>query len=150
MKLKYVWIVVLIWSTQISYGQKNMNQLFDKFAKVENVSHMTMGNFSIKLAGLFTDVMGVDGIEVLSLDECRKEVKTDFISAVKNLKDNGFETMVTSNEGNSRTRVLVRIDEDIIRELVVLTTGDSNALVRIKGKIKPSDIEALVNKHKNG
>ena len=36
---------------------------------------------------------------------------------------------------------MVRIEKDMIREMVVLTTGNSNALVRIKGKIKPSDIE---------
>ena len=41
--------------------------------------------------------------------------------------------------------------EDIIRELVILTTdGGDDALIRIKGKIKPSDIEKVINDHKDG
>lgn len=43
------------------------------------------------------------------------------------------------------------IDKDIIRELVILTTdGGDDALIRIKGKIKPSDIEKVINDHKDG
>jgi hypothetical protein len=104
-----------------------------------------MGNFSLKLIGAFKNVMGVDGIEVLSLDECDTTTINEFISTVKSLKDPRFETMVQSNEGNSRTRVFVRIEKDRIRELIVLTAGESNALVRIKGNIKPADIDTLMN-----
>ena len=38
----------------------------------------------------------------------------------------------------------------MIRELVVLTSGSSNALVRIKGKIKPSDIDKVMKEHGKG
>ena len=48
-------------------------------------------------------------------------------------------------------RATARIDKDIIRELVILTTdGGDDALIRIKGKIKPSDIEKVINDHKDG
>ena len=60
-------------------------------------------------------------------------------------------TMVNANEEGNRTKVMVRIDKDIIRELVILTTdGGDDALIRIKGKIKPSDIEKVINDHKDG
>ena len=58
--------------------------------------------------------------------------------------------MLTSNEKGSRTKVMVRIEKDMIRELVVLTTGSRNALVRIKGKIKPSDVNKVMIDHGNG
>ena len=62
-----------------------------------------------------------------------------------------YETMVNVNEEGNRTKVMVRIDKDIIRELVILTTdGGDDALIRIKGKIKPSDIEKVINDHKDG
>ena len=95
--------------------------------------------------------MGVKSIEVLSFEECGSTVKNDLRTAIKKLKDPNYETMVNSNEGGSRTKVMVRIDKDIIRELVILTTdGGDDALIRIKGKIKPSDIEKVINDHKNG
>ena len=93
----------------------------------------------------------MNSIEVLSFEECGSTVKDDLRAAIKKLKDPNFETMVNSNEEGNRTKVMVRIDEDIIRELVILTTdGGDDALIRIKGKIKPSDIEKVVNDHKDG
>ena len=150
MKTKYVVIVLIALFAQTSYAQDRVDQLFNDFSKEENVSRVSLGNVSMKLASLVTDVMGVEKIEVLSLNDCSSSVKENFQSALKKFKDSGYETMVTSNENNSRTRVLVRIEKDIIQELVVFTSGESNALIQIKGKIKASDIDALVKKHKNG
>lgn len=150
MKTKYVLIVLVALFTQTGLAQDRIDQLFNDFSKEKNVSRVSLGSISMKLASLVTDVMGVEGIEVLSLNECSNSVKENFHSALKKFKDSGYETMVTSNENNSRTRVLVKMKEDIIRELVVFTSGESNALIRIKGKIKASDIDALVKKHKNG
>ncbi|MDD4514722.1 DUF4252 domain-containing protein [Massilibacteroides sp.] len=150
MKTKYVLIALLALITQIGVAQKNIDQLFKQFAKEKNVSTVSIGSISMKLAGLFTDVMGVDGIQVLSLDECADEVKSNFQSALKDLKDAGYETMVTANEDGNRTRVLVKMKDETIRELIVFISGNSNSLIRIKGNIKPSDIDSLVKKHANG
>ena len=77
-------------------------------------------------------------------------VKERFSAAVRDLRDADYETMLTSNEDGERTRILVRIEDDLIRELVIVTTGDDNALVRIKGKISPADVERVINEHANG
>lgn len=150
MKTKYVLIVLIALFTQTSYAQKNIDQLFKKFSSEKNVSRISFGDFSMKLAGMFTDVMGVDGIEMLSLDECSSTIKEDFKTALSELKDSGYETMVTSNKEGERTRVLVKMKDETIKELVVFITGNSNSLIRIKGNIKPSDIDSLVKKHRNG
>ena len=39
---------------------------------------------------------------------------------------------------------------DTIREIIVLTSGDNHAMVRIKGEIKQEDIDKIINKHGNG
>lgn len=150
MKTKYVLIILIALFTQTGFAQDRIDKLFSDFSKEKNVSRVSLGTISMKLASLVTDVMGVEGIEVLSLNQCNSSVKENFQSALKKFKDSGYETMVTSNENNSRTRVLVKIKEDIIQELIVFTYGESNALIRIKGNIKASDIDSLVKKHKNG
>ena len=33
--------------------------------------------------------------------------------------------------------------------MVILTSGDDNAIVRLKGKIKPEDINKVINEHKD-
>ena len=136
---KYIAILILILFCQAGYSQ-SMDKLFNDFAKQKNVTHVTVGPFLMKISSLFTETMGVKSIEVLSFEECGKK-----------LKDPNYETMVNANEEGNRTKVMVRIDKDIIRELVILTTdGGDDALIRIKGKIKPSDIEKVINDHKDG
>ena len=141
---KYIAILILILFCQAGYSQ-SMDKLFNDFAKQKNVTHVTVGPFLMKISSLFTETMGVKSIEVLSFEE------DDLRAAIKKLKDPNYETMVNANEEGNRTKVMVRIDKDIIRELVILTTdGGDDALIRIKGKIKPSDIEKVINDHKDG
>ena len=147
---KIVAILALIIISQAGYSQKNVNDIFKEFSKMENVTSINMGQISMKFAGLFTDTMGVDGIEVYSLEDCSNNVKEKLNKAINKLKDYKFETMINSNENGERTKVLVRIENDMIREMVIVTSGSEAALVRIKGKIKPSDIDRMVNKHGKG
>lgn len=146
---KYIALVAFLILAQTGYSQRNVDQLFKEFAKAEHTESVKVGKFMMSLAGLFGDTMGVDGVEVYSFDESPTEVKERLNKAIKGLKDSRFETLVSSNEGNSRVKVLVKIEEEMIREMVVVTTGDSHALVRIKGKIKPSDLQEVADKHGN-
>ena len=147
---KYIAILILILFCQAGYSQ-SMDKLFNDFAKQKNVTHVTVGPFLMKISSLFTETMGVKSIEVLSFEECGNTVKDDLRASIKKLKDPSYETVVNANEEGNRTKVMVRIDKDIIRELVILTTdGGDDALIRIKGKIKPSDIEKVINDHKDG
>ena len=146
---KYMAILVMMLLCQAGYSQ-NIDKLFNEFSGKENVNRISIGKVMMKLSSMFTETMGVDGIEILAFDDCTSDVKESLNKAIRNLKDSRFETLVTSNENDSRTRILVRIDQKMIRELVVLSTGTSNALIRIKGKIKPSDIEKVVKEHRNG
>ena len=143
---RYFVILAMILICQAGSSQ-TMNQLFNEFSKIEQANHVKIGNITMKLASVFTETMGVNGIEVIEFGDCASDVKERFIQAIKKLKDPAFETMVTSNENGSRTKVMVRIEKEMIREMVVLTTGNSYALVRIKGKIKPSDLDKVINDH---
>lgn len=140
-------ILAIVLISQAGYGQQGMDQLFNTFRGESDVTSVKIGKISMKLANLFTETMGVDGIEVLDFSDCAQSVKDRLSSALKNLDDPDYETMVSSNENHSRTKVLIKIKEDMIREMVVFTTGNDNALIRIKGKIKPSDIDRVINEH---
>lgn len=147
---KYIAIMALLMVCHAGYSQKNVDQLFNEFSRAHQSEGVKLGKLFMSFAGLFTDTMGVDSIEAYALDSCPSDTKEKLSKAMRELKDSKFETMVSSNEEGSRTKVMVRIEKEMIRELVVVTTGSSNALVRIKGKIKPSDIDRVVNKHGKG
>jgi len=144
-------LLALFLVSPVMHSQKTVDQLFKEFAKEKGVDHVGIGKFTMKLAGLLTDVMGVDGVEVYSFDACEQSVKERLNKAITSLKDESYETMVSVNDEKDRTKILVKLKDETIREIVVLTTGGNDAaLVRIKGKIKPSDFENVVNNNKSG
>jgi hypothetical protein len=143
-------LLALFLITPVMHGQKSVDQLFNDFSKEKGVEHVGIGGFTMTFAGLFTDVMGVKGIEVLSFDSCEQSVKDRLTQAIASLKDENYEPFISVNDETGRTKILVKLNENFIRELVVLTTGDDPAIIRIKGKIKPSDVNNVINENKSG
>ncbi len=144
-KVSILFALVII--SQVMAGQTTINDLFNEFSNSKSADKVKIGKITMSLAGIFSDTMGVDGIEVLSFSESDMATKQNFAEAVKKVKDKNFETMINTSENGERTKVMLRIQDDIIHELVILTSGDAAAMVRIKGKIRKSDIQKLVNEH---
>ncbi|MCD7937527.1 MAG: DUF4252 domain-containing protein [Tannerellaceae bacterium] len=147
---KAFFILALILTTQLSFVQQNMDELFQTFGKERQAVRIKLGGFVMGITSLFTETFGVNSVEVISLDECSGSTKKDLEQAIKNLKDPSFETFLSTNDETSRTRILIHIQKDMIKELVVVTMGDTNAMIRLKGNIKPSEIEKVVKEYNNG
>lgn len=146
---KYGILLILFLISHTAFGQ-GMDKLFDKFAKSEHVTHVTVGPFLMKISSCFASTMGVNKIEVLDLNECSPQVRNELATQFKKINDPKFETLASVNETDNHTKVLVRTEEKTIRELIIFITGADNALVRIQGKIKPEDLDRVVKKHGNG
>jgi uncharacterized protein with FMN-binding domain len=146
-KIVFILLAILLICPAM-HSQKSVDQIFTEFSKEKEITRVGIGRFVMTFAGLFTDVMGVTGVEVLSFDECNPSVKERLNTAIASLKDNKYETMISVNEETGRTKILVKIEKETIRELIVLTSGDDPAIVRIKGKIKPSDFDKVINQNK--
>jgi hypothetical protein len=144
---KIIGIAMIALVCQAGYGQKSVDQVFNEFSDYATANKVSIGGFMMKIAGMFEDTMGVEKIDVLNFDNNDNRTKEHFSEAIRNLKDPSFETMINSNENGERVKVMVRIKDEVIRELVVLTSGNDPTMVRIKGKIKKSDIEKIVNGH---
>ena len=131
----------------LSYSQVKVDQLFKEFAQQEHAVKVKMGKVPMFLASIVApEARGINGVEVLALTDCNQEVKERLDKAVKELKDSAYETMVTHNEDGQRVKILVKMEGKLIRELVVVTTGDDYALVRVKGKISPEYIKQYTDK----
>ena len=127
-------------------NQRNtVEALFNSFSKDEN-THVKVGGLVMLLAGAFTDTMGITSVEVFTFSD--KQVKDRLNNSIKNLRDSSYETLVSTTQNGERTKVLVKIKDDYINEIVVVAGGDEPTLVRIKGKIKPEDVQNIVNNNK--
>ena len=75
----------------------------------------------MKLASLFTETMGVNGIEILEFDNCAQEVKDRLSTAIRNLRDPDYKTIITANEKNrQQTNAGEQNDGDVLLLLLQL------------------------------
>lgn len=127
-----------------------VEQFLNEFSEEEGNIKIKLGGFVMFLSNLFTGVKGVSGVEVYSFDECKKEIRDHFNSSLKVLKDNTYETLVSTTENGVKTKILVKTKEKYIKEIVIISGGNDPSLVRIKGKIKPETVKDIINNNKYG
>jgi hypothetical protein len=144
---KTICLWILLTAGHAGFAQGDVKGLFDEFSNLEGVDRIRIGTISMKFANFFTETMGIEKVEILSFEACADEVKERFNQAVGKLKDKKFDALISANENGKNVRVLLRIENELIRELVVLSSHDSPAMIRIKGKIKRSDIGKVVDQH---
>ena len=143
---KYLIILALISACQMTFAENSVQEIFSRFSKMENATVVKLGTVPMALARLFTDTHGVKSLKVLELDECNEQTRQDFAKAIQELDTKKYEPLVSVNEKGEKVRILVNIEKDYIRELVILGCENTECyLVHLTGKIKPDDIQTVVN-----
>ena len=123
------------------------DKIFSNFSKEQNADVVSVGNFMMSFIKPFaSDLKDINSIKILSLDDCSVAVKEKFAKQISKLKNDGYETLVRSNDEEGDSHIMLKIKNNVIEELLIITTGNNPAFIRIKGKLKQSDIETLANK----
>ena len=157
---KYLVAIALMIACQTTFAQSTKD-LFEEFGKEWNAESVSISPFLMTIGHLFMDsdtpdiAKSIRSMKVLDLEDCSSKVKTRFNEKVNNLQLEGYETMIQTIENGEKVRILTRMENDAIRELLIVCTGnDDCALIQLNRKIKKEDIAELVNeetkKRKNG
>ena len=131
--------------------RSSVNELYQSFAKESNVDKVNLNEFAMFLMRPFSDTdteSKITSISVLSLEECSPDVKNRFNKSALDFNDDEYELFVSANDENEKVRIFLKFQKEIIREMVILTMGDNPALIQLKGKILPSEIESMSNGRK--
>ena len=153
---RLIFTMIVICACQMSFAQ-NTDALYNEFKDVKGVESVSVSPFLMKFARLFMDsddknnplIKGTHSVKVLDLEDCTKDIKKQFTQKVSQLEHNGYETWMQVKEDGENVKIIAKMEDQMIRELLVLTTGnDDCALVLIKGKIKQEDIQAIIDDDK--
>lgn len=131
----------------------SIETLYNNFHQEKNVEKVKVGGLLMLLSKPFVakyaEGLSISSVQVLSLDECSNNAKLRFNKLAERLNDDKYEVLLKANEKDEKTRIFARFQNEAIRELVIVTMGNEPALVRIKGKIRPEDVQNLVNSNNN-
>ena len=106
------------------------------------IGKMFIGNDSdAKLARKFKSM------RILDLEACSTSVKERFSKKINAQRIKGYETLVQVNDEGEKVRILAKSKNDVIRELLIVCTGNGDStLVQLKGKVSKSKIAKLLAK----
>ncbi len=152
-RLSIILLCCLLSAPAFCQSRISVETLYNKFSKERNVENVKVNGMLMLLAKPFVKKhignLNISSLQVLSLDECSEDTKLRFNKLAEQLNDSKYEVLLKANEKNEKTKIFARFQDETIRELIVLTTGNEPAMVRIKGKIRTEDVQNLVNSKKN-
>lgn len=139
-----------VWAANMT--AQSVDELFKEFKRKSNVEYIEIPKAMMSMASTFVKkddgsdiIKRVNHISILNIEN-DPQLCQDFAQKAVSLSRNGYETMVSSNEDNEKTLILVKTKNENITEMVVLNIEPNEcSLIQIKGKLRPSDIEKLNN-----
>ena len=153
---KIILALIVTVACQTGFAQ-NADALYEEFKNEKGVESTNVSPMLMKFARLFIDkddrsnplIKGAQSVKVLDLEDSTKGTKKRFTQKVEQLNLNGYDTWMQAKDDGENVRIIAKVKDDIIHELLVMTTGDDDcALVIIKGKIKQEDVQAIIDDDK--
>ena len=138
-------------------GQNSNRKILRDLADSDDVTRISIGSvgmFFAKLAGGLNgipELKGIKSLEVLAVnDECSGKRKEEIKKQIAKLSDDAeYVTLMDVKDGGDKVRMMIRQEgDDIVRELLfaVVSNDDDSAVIRIKGKMKLSEIQEMIEK----
>lgn len=145
---KYVFLLAVVFCCRLAYAE-NLEKFLNSFSDKTGVEKIKIGPLVMKTSGIFTETKGISSIEILDLSECQDDVKENFRNGLRTIKDSKYEPLLVVKDDNEMVRILIRTKKDVIQELVIATYDEEDmVLIRIKGKIKPKDVEKIIEENR--
>ena len=94
-------------------------------------------------------IKGVNSVKTLDMEDCSSEIKKNFLKEANQLNLNGYETLVQIKEKGESVKLIAKMDEEAIRELIIMIIGNGDCgLTLLEGKLKKEDINVIMTDDK--
>jgi hypothetical protein len=153
---KTIATLALIFALQGVYAQ-SIDDMFNRYKDKNGTEFVSIPPFLIKLGRLFMDkedkdyrlIKGVNSVKTLDMEDCSSEVKESFLKDANKLNLSGYETLVQTKEKGETVKLIAKMDEEAIRELIILITGNEECgLTLLEGKLMKEDINMIMTEDK--
>lgn len=134
-----------------------VSEAFLKYAHQEGVTSVSVPGWLISLGAKFADLSederelleSIDKVKVLSLEDSDLNGEVNLNKEFKfKINQNGeYEELLTVNDEDENVTIFGKLDDNIIKELIILVGGDDNAMVYVKGEIRPELINNVIDVH---
>jgi hypothetical protein len=135
-------LIVLTITATVLYGQKSIDDLFDKYAGKDGFTTVTINGSLLKLAHCFSDDNEEDAlpahiteIRILAQENDQLKVDNFYNSVIDGIDLKNYDEFMRIKKTDEDVRMLVRSDGDRFREFLLIAGGNDNAVIQIKGNM---------------
>jgi len=135
------------------YGQKSIDNLFDKYSGKNGFTTVTINGSLLKLVKLLdadsaadSDIpAGLTEIRILSQEDKSLNVGNFYDMVIKDIDLKDYEEFMRVKEVNQDLRMLVRTEGKRLKEFLMIAGGDDNAIIQIKGDLSFEDARKVAD-----
>jgi hypothetical protein len=145
MKRLLVFIVLTITATLV-YGQKSIDDLFDRYAGRDGFTTVTINGNLLKLAHCLGDndekdafPLNITEIRILAQEDSSLKVENFYNSVINDIDLKNYDEFMRVKKSDQDLRMLVRSEGNKFKEFLLIAGGESNALVQVKGNMTYAD-----------
>jgi hypothetical protein len=152
-------LFLLIFFTSCEYDN-GVSEAFARYRHKDGVTCITIPGWAIRLAARLGDLereqrellQSIDKVRILTIEDkdlnLRANLHKEFY---RTIRENGkMEELLVIRTDNEQVTIFGKADDETIEELLVLVGGDDNAMIYVKGRLKPEMISGFIDKKSEG
>jgi hypothetical protein len=141
MKRLTLFIVLTITAT-FAFGQKSIDDLFERYAGKVGFTTVSINGNLLKLAHCFGDnddenslPVNISEIRILAQDNDSIKVENFYKMVIREIDLKNYDEFMRVKESDQDLRMLVRSEGNKFKEFLLIAGGKDNALIQIKGNM---------------
>lgn len=142
------------------YGQKSVDAIFKKYANNDGFVTVSInGNLLKFVADMDNDKdrdrdhdrlpFDITEIRILAQDKDKMQVDNFYDQVIGNLDRSDYEEFMSVNKSDQKMIMLIKTEGRRIKEFLLVSGGEDNALIQIKGNLTIEDARKLSDDYKD-
>jgi hypothetical protein len=139
---KLLGIIVLTITATFLYGQKSIDDLFEKYAGKDGFTTVTIDGSLLKLGHWFIDnddneslPVNITEIRILAQEKDHIKVENFYNYVINDIDLKNYDEFMRIKNSDQDMRMLVRSSGDKFKEFLLIAGGEDNAVIQIKGNM---------------
>jgi hypothetical protein len=143
---RFLVFIVLTISATLAYGQKSIDDLFERYAGKDGFTTVTINGNLLKLAHCFGDnddekpfPANITEIRVLAQEDKSMNVENFYNLVINDIDLKNYDEFMRVKKSDQDLRMLVRSEGNKFKEFLLIAGGTDNALIQVKGSMTYED-----------
>lgn len=137
--------------------ESGVSNAFTKYRFKDGVTTITVPGWLIQSAAMWGDLekeerellRSIDKVRILTIEDkdlnARSNLHNEFYRTVR--ENSELEELMVVRNDHDQVTIFGKADDDSIEEMIILVGGDDNAMVYVKGRLKPKLFSGFMDKN---